>query len=112
MPRDTLLDPKALHVLVALAAGPSHGYAIRQEVEARTDGALRLWPASLYGTLAELTERGLIEEARPPRGRDDDPRRRYYALTRDGRQALAGEATRLAALARLARARLDTKVSR
>jgi DNA-binding PadR family transcriptional regulator len=112
MPRDTLLDPKALHVLVALAAGPSHGYAIRQEVEARTDGALRLWPASLYGTLAELAERGLIEEARPPRGRDDDPRRRYYALTRDGRQRLAGEAARLASLARLARSRLDAGVSR
>ena len=112
MLRTDRLDPKVLHVLVALAAGPSHGYAIRQDVEARTDGAVRLWPASLYGTLADLARHGLIAEARPPRGRDDDPRRRYYALTRKGKRLLAGEAARLTSLARLARARLDGQESR
>lgn len=100
------LDPKSFEMLVALAGGPRHGYAIRQEVEARTGGAVRLWPATLYGTLAELTEGGLIEEAPSPGGPGDDPRRRYYALTARGRQALAAEASRLAEVARLAQARL------
>lgn len=100
------LDPKSFHILVALARGASHGYAIRQEVEARTDGEVRLWPATLYGTLAELARLGLIEETASPGGPDDDPRRRYYAITMLGRQVLAAEAQRLESLARLARARL------
>jgi len=102
----TNLDTKSMHMLVALAGGPRHGYAIRQEVEARTEGAVRLWPATLYGTLAELVERGLIEETESPGGPDDDPRRRYYALTAAGRSALAEEAARLEGLAQLARTRL------
>jgi len=100
------MNPKSLHILVALAGGPRHGYAIRQEVEDRTSGAVRLWPATLYGLLSEMAETGLIEETEGPGGPDDDPRRRYYALTAEGRRTLAAEAARLESLARLARTRL------
>ena len=100
------MDAKSFEILAALAAEPSHGYAIRREVETRTDGAVRLWPATLYGTLAELAERGWIREVPSPRGEEDDPRRRYYALTSEGRRALADEAERLEELAGLARRRL------
>lgn len=101
-----MTDDKAFHILVALAPEPRHGYAIRQEVEARTDGQVRLWPTTLYGLLADLTERGLIEETDGPRGPEDDPRRRYYTLTRQGRRFLGSEAARMEGLARLARASL------
>lgn len=101
------MDPKSFHILAVLAAGPSHGYAVRQQVEERTAGEVRLWPASLYGTLAELTERGWIRETGSPRGDDDDPRRRYYAATEAGRAALADEARRLEALAAFARGQLE-----
>ena len=100
------MDGKSFHILAALAAEPGHGYAIRQQVEARTDGEIRLWPATLYGTLSELDERGWIEEVPSPLGDDDDPRRRYYALTGEGRRALAAEAERLEEMAGLARERL------
>ncbi len=104
---DEVLDEKSFHMMVALAPGPMHGYAIRQEVEKRTEGAVRLWPATLYGLLSELAERHLIEPAESPGGPDDDPRRRYYALTAVGRRALVAEATRLEGLARLARLKLS-----
>jgi DNA-binding PadR family transcriptional regulator len=111
-PRDpAFVEPKAFHILVALAAGPVHGYAIRQEVETRTEGAIRLWPATLYGLLADLTAQGLIQETRARAGADDDPRRRYYALTPAGRRLLSAEAARLDALARLARARLGRRTT-
>lgn len=105
------MDPKAFHILTSLAAGPMHGYAIRQEVEGRTEGAVRLWPATLYGTLAELSTSGLIEETESPGGAEDDPRRRYYALTGRGRAVLGAEAARLEELARLARTNLSLGAS-
>ncbi|HKP29218.1 MAG TPA: helix-turn-helix transcriptional regulator [Gemmatimonadales bacterium] len=101
-----MTEEKSFQILVALATRPLHGYAIRQEVEARTDGQVRLWPTTLYGLLAELTSRGLIEETDHDGGPDDDPRRRYYALTREGRKHLTAEAARLEGLARLARTNL------
>ena len=100
------MDAKSFHILAALAAGPSHGYAVRQQVEERTEGEVRLWPASLYGSLAELSERGWIRETASPLGEHDDPRRRYYAVTAAGRGALADEARRLEALALFAREQL------
>lgn len=108
-PADALLDSKSLHMMIALARRPMHGYAIRQEVERRTEGAVRLWPATLYGLLAGLSEQGLIEETTSPGGADDDPRRRYYALTDHGRRLLAAEAARLERLARLARSSLSPR---
>lgn len=100
------MDQKSFHIMVVLAERPLHGYGIRREVEERTDGAVRLWPATLYGTLSELTKGGVIEEAESPGGVDDDARRKYYALTVEGRRALSAEAARLEGLARLARHQL------
>lgn len=99
-------DDKSFHILTALARAPLHGYAIRQEVEARTEGAVRLWPTTLYGLLSDLATQGLIEETPGPGGPDDDPRRRYYSLTAQGRRVLAAEASRLEQLAKLARTNL------
>ena len=100
------LDLKSFHILVVLARGPLHGYAIRQEVEELTGGTVRLWPATLYGLLSELSGERLIAETSPPRGSHDDPRRRHYQLTPAGRRLLEAEASRLQRLARLARSRL------
>jgi DNA-binding PadR family transcriptional regulator len=87
------------HILLALADGPQHGYAIRAAVEERTDGRVKLWPATLYGAIRSLEEEELILEtdgAVDPG--DDDARRRYYRLTPLGRTALLAEVDRLQAL--------------
>ena len=59
------LKPKVLHLLLAVADGPRHGYSIMQEVLERTDGQVRLWPAALYGLLRELEQLEWIVESRP-----------------------------------------------
>lgn len=97
------LKPKVLHVLLALADGPRHGYSIMQEVAARTGGQVRLWPAALYGALRELEERDWIVES-ATRPTDDDERRRYFALTPLGARVLGAEVRRLEAIVDLARA--------
>lgn len=100
------LKPKHLHILLAIADGPLHGYAIMQEVLERTGGQLRLWPAALYGSLRELEKLGLIHETDDRPGPDeDDERRRYYSLTAAGRQALEADVKRLEALVEHARSR-------
>jgi DNA-binding PadR family transcriptional regulator len=97
------LKPKVLHVLLALADGPRHGYAIMQEVAARTDGQVRVWPAGLYGTLRELEDLDwIVESANRPS--DDDERRRYFALTPLGTRVLGAEVRRLEAIVGHARA--------
>lgn len=97
------LKPKVLHILLALADGPRHGYSIMQEVAARTDGQVRVWPAAMYGTLRELEEQGLIVETdKRPSG--DDERRRYFALTPLGKRVLGEEVRRLEAIVDHARA--------
>ena len=108
-PADAPLDLKGLHLMMTLARRPMHGYAIRQDVERCTGGEIRLWPATLYGLLSDLSQRGLIEETASPGGPADDPRRRYYALTPAGRRALTAEAARLERLARLARSSLSPR---
>ena len=97
------LKPKLLHVLLALAEGPRHGYAIMQEVAARSEGQVRLWPAALYGTLRELEERDWIAETET-RPSDDDERRRYFELTGLGKRVLSGEIRRLESIVDHARA--------
>jgi DNA-binding PadR family transcriptional regulator len=97
------LKPRILHVLLALADGPRHGYAVMQEVAARTGGRVRLWPAAMYGTLRELEDLGFIEESEK-RPDDDDERRRYFALTPLGTRVLNGEIRRLEAIVDHARA--------
>jgi DNA-binding PadR family transcriptional regulator len=97
------LKPKVLHILLALADGPRHGYAIMQEVAARTDGQVRLWPAALYGSLRELEDLDWIAESDVRPGEDDE-RRRYFALTPLGTRVLQGEVRRLESIVDLARA--------
>lgn len=92
------------HILLALSDGAQHGFAIREIAEARTDGAVKLWPATLYGSIREMSEAGLIEPLDGDDDPDDDQRRRYYRLTRRGRDVLRAEADRLQALVDAARA--------
>lgn len=103
-PPESLLPLKHawLHVLMAVAGGYQHGYAIRKEVEERSSGRVRLWPATLYGTLARLHEEGLLSEV-PDAGPVDDRQRRFYSLTRLGRAVLQAELARMEALVRSAR---------
>ena len=99
------LKPKVLHVLLAVADGPRHGYSIMQEVAARTDGQVRLWPAALYALLRELEKSDLmVESDHRPAAEDDDERRRYYALTPHGKRVLDAEVRRLEAIVSHARA--------
>jgi DNA-binding PadR family transcriptional regulator len=94
------------HILLCLADGEQHGYAIMQEVRERTDGQVRLWPATLYGTLRRLMDEDLIEESGERPAEDvDDARRRYYRLTVSGRRVLTEEIARLEDLVRAARAK-------
>ena len=96
-PRSFLpLTPLAFHVLMALADSGRHGYAIIQEVDARTDGLIRLRSGTLYTLLQRLLAEALIAESDArPRSEDDDERRRYYILTTLGRDVLAADARRL-----------------
>jgi len=98
------LKGRYLEILLSLAEGPRHGYALMQEVRERTEGRVRLWPAALYGSLRELQELALIEEtASRPASDEDDERRRYYRLTPKGRRALETEVHRLEQVVRAAR---------
>ena len=91
------LTPTVFHMLLALADGEKHGYAIMQAVEAETGGQMRIRIGSLYGTLKRMLDAGLITETdeRPDPNLDDE-RRRYYGLTGSGRRVLAAETNRLA----------------
>ena len=101
--RDHLpLTNAVFHILLCLADGPSHGYAILQEVESRSDGAVRMGTGTLYSAVKRLRESGVIAEHTEP---SDDPRRRAYALTPLGREVVRAEAERLAGLVRIARAK-------
>lgn len=100
------LKPHWFHVLLSLADQEQHGYGIMLEVLERTDGKVRLWPATLYGTLKRLMDEDLIEESdERPAPEADDARRRYYRLTRLGRRVLAAESVRLEDLVRVIRAK-------
>ena len=94
-------------VLVALADGEKHGYAIGKEIEARTDGQVQLRAATLYTVIKRLLDNGYIDENAPRPDPDlDDERRRYYRLTPRGRKAAEAEALRLENTGRQARAKL------
>ncbi len=96
------LKPHWFHVLLSLADQEQHGYGIMQEVLERTGGKVRLWPATLYGTLKRLIDEDLIEESdERPAPELDDARRRYYRLTQMGRRVLAAESARLEELVRV-----------
>src|SRR3984893_4451415 len=88
------LSPATLHVLLALAAEDRHGYGIMQEVTRQSEGQYKLGPGTLYDNLQKLMDQAMVEDA-PRRSAKDDPRRRYYRLTRFGRSVLAAEIARL-----------------
>ncbi len=99
------LPQAVFHILVALADQDRHGYAIMQDVAARTDGRLKLSPGTLYGSIKRMLADGLIVETGDrPSADEDDERRRYYRITRFGREVAEADANRLAALLRQARA--------
>jgi len=90
------LPSAAFHILVALAEGDRHGYAIMQDVAAGTGGRLKLNPGTLYTTIRRLLEQGLVVELdERPDPEEDDERRRYYRLTDMGRDVAKAEAARL-----------------
>jgi DNA-binding PadR family transcriptional regulator len=90
------LKPQWFHILLSLAGEEQHGYGIMQEVLQRTGGKVRLWPATLYGSIKRLIEAGLIEESdERPAPELDDARRRYYRLTVLGKNVLDAECERL-----------------
>lgn len=102
-PKDFLpLKPHWFHVLLSLDGQEQHGYGIMQEVLERTNGTVRLWPATLYGSLKRLIADGLIKESdERPVAELDDARRRYYRLTRMGRAVLELECERLQEMVRM-----------
>ncbi len=98
------LTPTVFHILLALADGEKHGYAIMQEVEARSGGTMRLGPGTLYGSIQRMLKDGIIVEARDRTGAaQGDERRRYYRLTGFGQRVLQAEAQRLEDLVHMAR---------
>jgi DNA-binding PadR family transcriptional regulator len=100
------LPPATLHILMSLAENERHGYAIIQDVEARTEGEVRLSPGTLYRSIQRMLDQGLIVESkRRPAAALDDERRRYYRITTFGLAVGRAELRRLTQLVRLARAR-------
>ncbi len=100
------LTPAVFNILLALADGEKHGYGIMLEVEANTDGQMRMGPGTLYGSIKRMLKAGLIEECdERPDPELDDQRRRYYRLTGLGRRVLQMEAERLASQVVIARAK-------
>src|SRR5689334_9834558 len=124
-PRELLPHtPVVLHILLALAdtyrtadgeagsVGGRHGYAVAQEVEAMTDGQIRMGPGTLYGSIQRMLTSCLIEEVPRSRntrgaatGSEEDERRRYYRLTPFGSRVLELELARLARVVVIARAK-------
>ena len=100
------LTPAVLHILLALADGEKHGYAIMREVGERSGGAVRMGPGTLYGSIQRMLKDGLIvesaERADPAQSDHGEERRRYYRLTGFGERVLGAEARRLEELVRIA----------
>ena len=98
------LPPATFHILISLADEDRHGYAIIQDVAARTNGELKLSAGTLYRSIQRMLEQGLIAEPRELRSIGGDERRRTYRITRLGREVAQAEAQRLAQLVKFARA--------
>ena len=95
------LTPAVFYILLVLADGERHGYSIMKEVEAHSDGQIKMGPGTLYGSVKRMLAAQFIEEAES-RTDEDDERRRYYRLTDFGRRVAAAEARRLSTLVKLA----------
>jgi DNA-binding PadR family transcriptional regulator len=92
------LPAASMHLVLALLEGENHGYALMRRVEELSDGAVRMGPGTLYGTLNRLLGDGLIVETTETAARDDGERRRYYRLSAEGERVAAAELTRLRSL--------------
>ncbi len=99
------LSPAALHILLALAAGDMHGYAIMQEIERQSEGRYRIGPGTLYDSIQRLTRDGLVREL-PQSQSEGKRRKRRYRLSVLGRKVLSAEMRRLEAVLRDGRRRL------
>ncbi|MDA8018483.1 MAG: PadR family transcriptional regulator [Thermoanaerobaculia bacterium] len=94
MNASTKLKPQWFQILLALADGKKHGQGIMAEVLRQSEGTMRLWPTSLYGSLKKLLDIGFLRESPLQEGSDGD-RRRFYELTPAGKQALVAEVLRI-----------------
>ena len=93
------LPASVMHIVVALADGEKHGYAIMRDVADVSGGAVRMGSGTLYGSIKRMLDQGLIEETEErPDPALDDQRRRYYRLTEVGHRVGAAEQQRLASL--------------
>ena len=99
---DQPLPPATLWILLALATGDKHGYAIMRATRELSDGEFEMGPATLYTTIQRLTQSGWIEEVPGPQ--DSDPRRRYYRIAKPGKSALHQEIGRMETLVRKTKA--------
>jgi DNA-binding PadR family transcriptional regulator len=100
------LPPATFHILMALADEDRHGYAVIQDIAARTDGELKMSAGTLYRSIQRMLEQGLLIEPRQrPAPELDDERRRYYRITPLGRSVAEAESRRMAQLVRMARDR-------
>jgi DNA-binding PadR family transcriptional regulator len=95
---DRPMAPAVFHILIALADQPRHGYGIMLDVSERTAGRVKMSPGTLYGSIKQMLEDGLIVETAERAADDDDERRRYYELTPEGRAAARREMARMATL--------------
>ena len=101
--RSAPLPMATLHILITLLGGEKHGYAIMGDVERLSDGAVRMGPGTLYGSIKRMLGEGLIEETEERPDPDlDDQRRRYYRVTAAGERACTSELQRLDILVRRA----------
>ncbi len=105
------LNRRSHYILLALSARDLHGSGIARAVLEETEGELRLWPATLYGTLELMAQRGLIDELEDHERPAESEKRRYYRITRFGEKALARETERLARLVKAARQNLKRRGS-
>jgi DNA-binding PadR family transcriptional regulator len=96
------MAPAVFQILIALADRPLHGYGIMLDIAERSHGKVKLSPGTLYGSIKQMLEDGWIDEV-PARATADDERRRYYRLTREGREAARQEMARMSALLNHAR---------
>jgi DNA-binding PadR family transcriptional regulator len=98
------------YILLALAGEDLHGLGIARDVLALSEGRVRLWPATLYGAIEDLADRGwIVELDEPRRPADESERKRYYRLTRAGRAVLTTEIERMAEVVRVARGRIQPR---
>lgn len=101
--RSLPLRPAVYHILLALVGRDRHGLGIAEEIERASEGAVELGPGTLYRSLSEMVEAGLIDPVPAPEGAD--PRRKYYRATEEGTDLVARETARLGRLVATARAR-------